>query len=1482
MPIKTERTLIIGLGGTGKEILLRIRRRFFLAGCPTQPWVSYLWIDTAASQPAEWYARGLPRDYVSNVTKFDADEIYDLGVSAQQAFDIQKNPLSWMNVWEWAEPEAIQPALQGQGLENGAKQQPPLGRLALFFHGPKLLSKLAERIEQLQDSKITKKKEDFPAEWNFDVNSGAPLKIIIVGSLAGGTGAGCCVDVAGMLRAGGQNLVTPLAGFQSALQEAKIYGFFVLPEAFCGDPESRTWAHFDQNRVRANGYAMMQELENVSLVRGDGGQFLTGRDKIGQLHCTWMYPTDLKRAPWVSGPLYHNIFVFDGHGEIDTKLGGIGDSYDLVSNMLFYEMQGKNKAIESARSNESYQSSRGHIEMVPPEANDFREAVWSNVYSFAFGTAGNAQVTFDAPRLRLNTAYTLAERALRDWLGEPNADPKATEAERDLHDKRMELLKKNLLTRLETELISKDAPTGTRWSEIVRGRTAFQTEARVNATRWRPPVGFRMKGLMDALITEKLPFQPTQFARDLETDFLTNRRLDQLLHDVVDTKPLPTAVGTDVYSAQGGVRAAELLVGSISEPGQINERIKEFQASMRRVAATKDAAMRSLQAAIEKKITDLDRHLANLEEIETDKTWFNGSARKAREDAINAEFGEVIRDMQVYAKLKYDKGLNECMEKGWEQFLAGTLYADFARQWQGWLAQTRQFLDDLLTRPADERRSDPGNGIADVLKGLRSPSTNTLTKILRPELHTDSRALWAKINELYKARGALVEDHVQRIQKRAVEVWRAELKKLHDMGKLAREPRDYTHIVDLANDEAIPREGERYDPAPDKLGFSARLDALYLLVSKVTLANQMLTTGESVLRELTEADREFLRKYSHCRLSVYRKANGEIERRDDLIARDTGVLEPPKEHKHFHAPAGTERLSGFSPEVESDPLEARAFRVELSVPLPAMRALKPGADAAAGIDQFKLHFFRPKNGYMAIHKFEESDARKNRNLYKHAVLAIMLGQFRPNPEREGQDDWCFEWLVDSTGRAQPNQYLRSIADVVRYLGRPDNQNFTQAIMERNEGLLLDLSPNVLLALDLITQYNISWAGRQQLKFSRIKEQLQKQNADIEESYFEPPSVQKLVLDAIRETLAETLLERWNIRLELDPNKPQGNEVQMTFNLLQHFIHHFAMFIPAVLRKTDNDQTRARIYPVALLALLSEVDQSSHLEGDEDLTLREPHKPGQRLNPISGKLGLRAPWQMYTPDLAGRTFEQHYYTAHTRDVSMQPVKRDEGMKVPPYSLAQIAKDERLNDGAEWNAQLLYADVPVLDEKLYRAIFKMKTLAGNDPALCKAFTLRRKELAGHPYLHTSGGPAKGLVALGTAPVAPSGQKAIVTPSDVRTVPIAVSPATPPPASLTFVGRFVNVRAILELVSGSGDYTGELELLNPSRKFSLRAREHGGKLAGQFSKGASSWAFEAEFRGNTLEFKTGKTVEILEREQESNPFDAEEPNPFDAVNG
>src|SRR5579862_1549587 len=1449
-----EPTLLIGLGGTGREVLLRLRRRFFLAGYPIQPWISYLWVDTAARQPHEKHAKALPKDYVTRETLFSDEETCDIGVTQGEAMHLRDNKLSWMNVWEWAELEGVQPALEADGLQNGAKQQPPLGRLALFLKAEDVVRSLVNRLSLLSSATINERNALIPENLRLDLNPDAPLKIIFVGSLAGGTGAGCCIDLPAILKAGGLECIPPLTRFRDSLFSSWTYGFYLLPEAFCNDTDAGHWAHFNPARVRANGYAMLQELENLALRRGGGGQFLTGRENAGRVHATWLQKADVSRAKWIDAPLYNNIFLFDGYGDNNTSLRQVEDSYELVSSLLFYELQGKNKAIESAKANEEYQSSRGHIEMIPAEATDFKDAVWSDVFSFVFATAGSAQVTFDAPRLRQTAAYSIAERALRDWLGELELDPKSIdEVAKNQHARRMEQLTESLKSHLEEELTRKEKRTSERWSAVLGAKVPWKRLNEFKELKWPPQPGYRMGETWRLLCEEPLPFNAPALAQEMDTDLLYSQRLDRFLREIIDSPPKPNEKIKLPYTRQGGVRAAELCIfGANNKAGMIVESLSEFARSVEAAARQINQRLERTKADLSGKVSKLNEHLAYLEQRLGEKL-FIGGARRELTDKVHKEFDDVHAAVAAFANDRYQALTYQCMADAWKLLIENANLKQFIDGWRGKLAQTRSYLSDLLFRVPDDRQSE--SGVEEILKGLRKPVPDALTKVLRPELHTDSTKLWEEIEDTYKREGVSLDAHIKNIQQKTLPAWRGKLKEMYDAHRLPREPGQYAHIVDLANDEAMPREQEKFTPKPNQLEFGDRLDALFILVARESFANKLLER-ENIAHALSDADKEFLTRCSNCRLDTYRKPNGEIHRKDDLIARQTGDLEPPKEHRHFHAPNGV-TLAAFSSEVEAERLEVRAFRVELSIPLPALKVLQAGSAAANSTESYKLHFFKPKSGYMPIHRFDETEARKNRELYSAVILAVMLGQLRPSVEREGRDNWCYEWRVDANGRAQPNEYWRSLADIIRHLKKADSENteLFEEIRLRNEGFLNDVSPVVLLAIDLICQYNLSWIARQEFTFHKVKQKLKEQGVQDTESIFEPPSPQQLVLEAIRAKIADTMQRRWAIKLEISAIKTQDPSVLNTYELLNQFLHHFSRFVPAILKQVEQ-KDGVEQYPVSLLSLLSEVDMAPFLKAEEDLLLREPQRPGQRRNPVTGRLALKAPWVLYTPEIGAQTLLHHdeligpdNSRSHT---TMRPVERSEGRKTPPDLLNAISQREGLSDGIEWTREMTIADAWTREANLYPYLFKLKTLVGADPLPWKPWLKRRKVLAFQPMIHP---PSQGLGSANAAGVKAPAFDDAKSKAAESAHPFDKVDLAPP-----FVGRYAKGPVSMRLESASDGYRGEL-IVN-SDSYPIKATLLDGTLQGHFSQGAQQYTFQAKLNGTMLEVATGGKQMALER--------------------
>src|SRR5437016_1822211 len=77
-----EPTIFVGLGGTGKETLLRIRRRFFEKfGVIGYPILGYLWIDTDMQN--QNLDGQMLDDHIAEEVRFRAEEYIDAQVPAQ-------------------------------------------------------------------------------------------------------------------------------------------------------------------------------------------------------------------------------------------------------------------------------------------------------------------------------------------------------------------------------------------------------------------------------------------------------------------------------------------------------------------------------------------------------------------------------------------------------------------------------------------------------------------------------------------------------------------------------------------------------------------------------------------------------------------------------------------------------------------------------------------------------------------------------------------------------------------------------------------------------------------------------------------------------------------------------------------------------------------------------------------------------------------------------------------------------------------------------------------------------------------------------------------------------------------------------------------------------------------------------------------------------------------------------------------------------
>jgi len=236
---KINRTVCIGLGGTGRDVLMKIRRLIVdrYEDFKELPVISFVHLDTDKAtssitglrtgntyrgvdlrfSDAEKVAATMTRSEVDNFAR----EI------ARRGQNYDGTPGVYSNISSWFPPHLLKNL---KAIDEGAQAIRPVGRLA-FFHNYRKIKAALESVEQR-----TRGHEAFMIRNNWSVEN--KLNIFVVGSLCGGTGSGVFLDVAYCLRQMYGN------------DGAQIAGYFVIsPELYGNAPDKS-----------ANTYAALKEL----------------------------------------------------------------------------------------------------------------------------------------------------------------------------------------------------------------------------------------------------------------------------------------------------------------------------------------------------------------------------------------------------------------------------------------------------------------------------------------------------------------------------------------------------------------------------------------------------------------------------------------------------------------------------------------------------------------------------------------------------------------------------------------------------------------------------------------------------------------------------------------------------------------------------------------------------------------------------------------------------------------------------------------------------------------------------------------------------------------------------------------------------------------------------------------------------------------------------------------------------------------------
>lgn len=294
-------TLLVGLGGTGSKIVCRVAN---MVSSDQRNRIGYAVFDTDINE-----LRG-----IEAANPFVTCIQTSTNLSVGESLNIDEHARN-----EWFPMNQI---LDSKTLTEGAGQVRATSRLAFEMAvRAGLMDKLHFAIENLYKVEST--------------NTEQALRVVIVSSLAGGTGSGLIVPVALYIR----NFLK--TRFQ---QSANIMrGFFLMPEIFFEVIRGQT----ERNNLMCNAYATIRELD-AFLMKGDGTlneKYMTSVKLDFPRVGTDTYDEYMVRP-------YDFCFLFDAQNTAGRKLNNFAQYIEHAANCIYSQSIGPmNKRSNSSEDN---------------------------------------------------------------------------------------------------------------------------------------------------------------------------------------------------------------------------------------------------------------------------------------------------------------------------------------------------------------------------------------------------------------------------------------------------------------------------------------------------------------------------------------------------------------------------------------------------------------------------------------------------------------------------------------------------------------------------------------------------------------------------------------------------------------------------------------------------------------------------------------------------------------------------------------------------------------------------------------------------------------------------------------------------------------------------------------------------------------------------------------------------------------------------
>lgn len=299
-------TLFIGAGGTGMEVMMRIRRRILSAVWnkhhPTRvesivqfPVARFLHVDLDSGAVID-EGKSQRSDPWYELVKLSDEERLVESIDLQQYHESDDSLARFPLIENWMPLRPKKLRSLGIDPSKGAGQIRAIARLYLYDKYPKLRGRIKGALNYLSSNAGNERKENYQ-RLGLQVDT-SKFRIVIISSNAGGTGAGTSLDLGWIAKAVARQEVA----------DSQVDLVMFMPSGY---------AKANKERTEANAYATLMELETAM------------RDMNAQVR--WADPDSLtgKGAP------FDDVYFVDTANLANKATQDVKDVYQMVADSLF-------------------------------------------------------------------------------------------------------------------------------------------------------------------------------------------------------------------------------------------------------------------------------------------------------------------------------------------------------------------------------------------------------------------------------------------------------------------------------------------------------------------------------------------------------------------------------------------------------------------------------------------------------------------------------------------------------------------------------------------------------------------------------------------------------------------------------------------------------------------------------------------------------------------------------------------------------------------------------------------------------------------------------------------------------------------------------------------------------------------------------------------------------------------------------------------